>query len=254
MSLKFFVLKNMIIKIEGIVTSERSHGETSKIINILTKDKGVIGIMAKGARNLKSEYRANTSKLTQGFFNISYKENGLSNLISVDLIENFKNIKKDIVKISYASYLIELATQVMNHNETEEIYDLLIASLKKIDENYNPAVITNILELKYLDFLGVMPIIDSCSICGSKNSIATISADKGGYVCNNCLTNEKLVNDKTIKLIRMFYYVDISKISNLNISDNIIKEINMFLDNYYDRYTGLYLRSKQFLKNLNKVN
>lgn len=244
----------MIIKIEGIVTSERSHGETSKIINILTKDKGIIGIMAKGARSLKSEYRVNTSKLTQGVFNISYKENGLSTLISVDLIENFKNIKKDITKISYASYLIELATQVMKHNEIDEIYDLLIASLKKIDENYNPSVITNILELKYLDFLGVMPIIDSCSICGSKNSIATISSDKGGYVCNNCLTNEKLVNDKTIKLIRMFYYVDISKISNLNISDNIIKEINTFLDNYYDRYTGLYLRSKQFLKNLNKVN
>ena len=244
----------MIIKIEGIVTSERSHGETSKIINILTKDKGIIGIMAKGARSLKSEYRVNTSKLTQGIFNISYKENGLSTLISVDLIENFKNIKKDITKISYASYLIELATQVMKHNEIDEIYDLLIASLKKIDENYNPSVITNILELKYLDFLGVMPIIDSCSICGSKNSIATISSDKGGYVCNNCLTNEKLVNDKTIKLIRMFYYVDISKISNLNISDNIIKEINTFLDNYYDRYTGLYLRSKQFLKNLNKVN
>ena len=244
----------MIIKIEGIVTSERSHGETSKIINILTKDKGIIGIMAKGARSLKSEYRVNTSKLTQGIFNVSYKENGLSTLISVDLIESFKNIKKDITKISYASYLIELATQVMNHNEVDEIYDLLIASLKKIDENYNPSVITNILELKYLDFLGVMPIIDSCSICGSKNSIATISSDKGGYVCNNCLTNEKLVNDKTIKLIRMFYYVDISKISNLNISDNIIKEINTFLDNYYDRYTGLYLRSKQFLKNLNKVN
>lgn len=244
----------MIIKIEGIVTSERSHGETSKIINILTKDKGIIGIIAKGARSLKSEYRVNTSKLTQGVFNITYKENGLSTLISVDLIENFKNIKKDITKISYASYLIELATQVMKHNEIDEIYDLLIASLKKIDENYNPSVITNILELKYLDFLGVMPIIDSCSICGSKNSIATISSDKGGYVCNNCLTNEKLVNDKTIKLIRMFYYVDISKISNLNISDNIIKEINTFLDNYYDRYTGLYLRSKQFLKNLNKVN
>ena len=31
------------------------------------------------------------------------------------------------------------------------------------------------------------------------------------------------------------------------------KEINDFLDMYYDRYTGLYLRSKTFLKNLEKV-
>ena len=85
---------------------------------------------------------------------------------------------------------------------------------KKINEGYDPMVITNILELKYLSYLGVMPVIDKCSICGTNKSIATLSSDKGGYVCNNCLTNEKIVNEKTIKLIRMLYYVDISKISN----------------------------------------
>ena len=31
------------------------------------------------------------------------------------------------------------------------------------------------------------------------------------------------------------------------------EQINDFLDMYYDRYTGLYLRSKTFLKNLEKV-
>ena len=57
-----------------------------------------------------------------------------------------------------------------------------------------------------------MPIIDSCSVCGSTKSIATLSSYKGGYLCNNCLKDEKIVSEKTIKLIRMFYYVDISKI------------------------------------------
>ena len=32
-----------------------------------------------------------------------------------------------------------------------------------------------------------------------------------------------------------------------------IKEINDFLDNYYDRYTGLYLKSKSFVKELAKI-
>ena len=56
------------------------------------------------------------------------------------------------------------------------------------------------------------------------------------------------------KLIRMFYYVNISQISTLNISSNVEKEINDFLDDYYDRYTGLYLKTKNFLKNLSKIN
>ena len=64
---------------------------------------------------------------------------------------------------------------------------------------------------------------------------------------------EVIVNIKTIKLLRMFYYVDINKISKLDISDNIKKELNMFIDDYYDRYSGLYLKSKEFLRNLQKL-
>lgn len=242
----------MIKQIEGIVISESSYSETSKIINIITRE-GIIGIIAKGARNLKSELRNVTTKLTYGNFNIYYKENNLSTLTSVDVIDNFKNIKKDITKISYASYLSDLSLQVIKQNKDENIFNLLVSSLLKINEGYDPYVITNIIELKYLDYLGVMPVIDECAICGSKSSIATLSGRSGGYVCNKCLTNEKLVDEKTIKLIRMFYYVDISKISNLEISDKIKQEINNFLEDYYDKYTGLYLKTKSFLKNLNKI-
>ena len=95
----------------------------------------------------------------------------------------------------------------------------------------------NILELKYLEYLGVMPIIDSCAICGDKKEIRTLSSYKGGYVCKNCYTNETIVSDKTIKLIRMFYYVDISKITKLEIGNQAKTEINIFLKDYYDRYT-----------------
>ena len=51
----------------------------------------------------------------------------------------------------------------------------------------------------------------------------------------------------------MFYYVDISKITNLDISLKIKSEINAFLDEYYDLYTGLYLKTKKFISDLNKV-
>ena len=242
----------MIKEIEGIVISETNYKESSKILKILTKE-GVISIIAKGSRKLKSDLRISTSKLTYGIFNMYYKEDNLSTLTSVDIIDNFKNIKKDINKISYASYLLDLANQVVKQNNNPDIFTLLIDSLKKIDENFNPMIITNILELKYLDYLGVMPIIDECAICGTKTSIATISGRSGGYICNNCLTNEKLVDEKTIKLIRMFYYVDISKISKLEINEKVKLEINNFLNEYYDKYTGLYLKTKEFLKNLNKL-
>lgn len=242
----------MIKEIIGIVISETNYKESSKIIKIITKE-GLVSIIAKGSRKLKSDLRISTTKLTYGTFNVYYKEDSLSTLTSVDIIDNFKNIKKDITKISYASYLLDLAVQVIKQNNNADIFNLLVDSLKKIDENFDPMIITNILELKYLDYLGVMPIIDECSICGSKTSIATISGRDGGYICNNCLTNQKLVDEKTIKIIRMFCYVDISKISKLEISDKVKLEINTFLNEYYDKYTGLYLKTKDFLKNLSKL-
>lgn len=241
-------------KIEGIIITERSYSESSKIVTVITEDLGLISLIAKGAKKLKSPLRNVTTKLTFGIFNIKYKEKGLSVLISVDVLDRFQNIQKDIMKISYASFLLDLSEQVFKHSHQHGIFPLLRDSLIKINEQFDPQIITNILELKYLDYLGVMPTLDECVYCGSKQSIVTLSVDKGGYICKNCHTNEKILNEKTIKLVRMFYYVDICKISKLEINESIKKEINEFLDLYYDRYTGLYLKSKSFLHNLNKIN
>lgn len=243
----------MIKKIEGIVISEVDYKESSKIINVFSQTDGVIGILARGTKKVKSNLSGVTSKLTYGYFHINYKENGLSTLIEVDVIDGFKKIRKSIDLISYASYLIELSSMVYKHDSDIEIYNLLIASLKKIDEGYDCGVITNILELKLLDHLGIKPVIDCCVNCGSKVDIVTISSYKGGYLCKNCARDESIVNIKTIKLLRMFYYVDINKISKLDISENIKKELNRFIDDYYDRYSGLYLKSKMFLKNLQNI-
>ena len=241
-----------MIEVEGIILTSQDYGETSKIVNIITKEYGIVGAIAKGCKNIKSNLRSTTDKLTYGKFYLYYKKDKLSILSNVDIIDNFKNIKKDITKISYATYLLELTGQVIKHSLKLEIFDLLINSLIKINENYDPLVIMNILELKYLDYLGVMPILDCCSKCGS-TSIKTLASDIGGFICSKCYTNQKLVSDKTIKLIRMYYYVDIAKITKLEVSKQAKYEINNFLNEYYDRYTGLYLKSKNFINNLNKL-
>jgi DNA repair protein RecO (recombination protein O) len=240
----------MIENVEGIILNTRNYNDTSKILDIFTKKYGVIGVIAKGCKSLKSNLRSVTDKLTYATFTIYYKKDKLSILTEASIINNFSNIKKDIERISYASYLLDLTNQVYKQNNSTDLYDFLISALNKINGGFNNLVITNIIELKYLDYLGIMPNLDGCIVCGSKN-VVTLSSDKGGYLCKNCLTNEPISSDKAIKLVRMYYYVDIDKISKLDLSKDIINEVNNFIDDYYDRYTGLYLKSKNFLKNLN---
>lgn len=239
-----------IEKVTGIVLSDTNYSESSKILNVLTKEHGKMGIISKGCRNLKSSLRSVSSKLTYGYFNIYYKKEGLSVLISVDIINDFSNIKQDLFKIGYATFLSDLTNQVLKETSSNEIFDLFINGLIKINDDFDPMIITNIIELKYLNYLGVMPILDCCSVCGSNKKIVTISSFAGGYLCVNCYKNEYIVDEKTIKLLRMFSYVDISKIKELNILPKNKNEINRFLENYYDRYTGIYLKSKDFLTQL----
>lgn len=239
---------------EGIVLGETNYSESSKILNVLTSEHGLIGIMSKGCRNVKSKLRGVSRKLIYGKFHVYYKENGLSTLIGVDVINSFSKVMMDLERISFSLYLLDLSHQVVKQNDDNGVFELLRDTLLKIEEGLNPFVLTNILELKLLDYLGVRPSIDACSICGSDKAIVTLSSDSGGYVCRNCFSNEGYVSEKTIKMIRMYYYVDIKNITKLDVSLEVCNEINRFLDMYYERYTGLYLKSKDFIKGLNKIN
>ena len=239
---------------EGIVLTETNYSESSKILNVLTNDRGVVGVMSKGCRNVKSKLRGVSRKLIYGKFHVYFKENGLSTLIGVDLVNSFSKTVMDLERISFASYLLDLSYQVVKQNDDNDIFSLLKHALLKIEEGFNPLVLCNILELKLLDYLGVRPSIDACSACGSDKGIVTLSADTGGYVCRNCFSNEGYVSEKTIKMIRLYYYVEIKNISKLDVSSEVSREINMFLDMYYERYTGLYLKSKDFIKKIKQFN
>lgn len=243
-------VKKVITKVEGIIVNETPYGDSSKIIQLFTRKYGIIGVMCKGVKSMKSPIRALTIKFTYGSFYLYYKEDKLSILKDVDVLCEFKTIKSDIILISYLNYITELTTQVYKQSNDFILYDYYIAGIKKIETGLNPLVITNILELKYLPYLGVGLELDACILCGNKTNIVTLDADDGGFICKNCYTQQILVSPKTVKLVRMYYYVEIDSISELKISEEVVKEINFFINRYYERYTGLFLNSKKFLNKM----
>lgn len=242
-----------IESIEGIVLSEVNYSESSKILNVLTREYGLIGIMSKGCRNIKSKLRGVSRKLIYGTFNIYYKESGVSTLISVDLINSFSKTMMDLERISYSSFILDLALQVVRQNNDSSVFDLLKISLIKIEEGINPLVITNILELKLLEYLGVKANLDSCSLCGSTKNIVSLSGVDHGFVCGSCHTNQRFTDADTIKTIRLYDIVDISTINKIDVDKKVINEINIFIDEYYEKYTGLYIKSKEFIKQINRL-
>lgn len=241
-----------LISIEGIVISSLKYGESSKVLNILTKEKGIIGVISKGALKEKSKLRSVSDNFTYAIFHMYYKEGKLSTLVSADVINYFINIRSDIEKLGTINYLTELTKEVYKSNSNSHIYELFISSLFKIEEGLNPKVLSNILEVKYLDYLGIGLCLDGCVVCGS-TSVVSLSHSKGGYVCYKDRTSEPLYDEAFLKLIKVYYYIDISKISVLNLKEKTINEIDTFLSIYYKDYSGLYLRSKEFVNKLNNL-
>ena len=238
----------MQLKTKGIVLSETPYSETSKILNVLTIDYGLIGIISKGCKNLKNKLRGVSNKMNYCEYTINYKEKGLSTLIEGTTINSFKNIYVDMKKATYAFYLMDLVSQVLKENNNKEIFNLLVPSLVKINDGLSPELISNIVEIKLLDYLGVSLNLDECVLCGNNNDLITIDLASGGVICKNCYNDGYIMNNKALRLMSLLKKVDISKLEKLEITDDeIFKEINKFISEYYTDYTGIYLNKNKVL-------
>lgn len=240
----------MLIKTKGIVLKETPYSETSKVLNVLTSDYGLIGILSKGCKNMKSKLRGISNKMVYAEFTIKYKETGLSTLTEGNYINSFKNIFNDIKKANYSFYLMDLVYQIVSENNNKNLFPLLEQGLIKINDGLSPELISNIIELKLLKYLGVNLNLSNCVLCNSPD-IFNLDIDNGGVICKNCYHEGYVFNNKTIKLLSLMEQLDLSKITNLEITDeSIFMEVNDFLHEYYSTYTGLYLHDK---KKFNKM-
>ncbi len=230
-------------KTKGIVLSETNYSETSKILNILTEDYGLIGVISKGSRKLKSKLRGVSNKLNYCEYTISYKENGLSTLIEGSMINSLKNIYLDFNKAGYSYYLIDLIYQVLKENNNKKLFNLLESSLIKRNYGLNPILIALIVEIKLLEYCGVCINLDSCALCGNTDDLYTVDINQGGVICKNCYKEGYVFDARALKLLTILAKINLSEIKSLEITDDtIIHEINDFIKEYYNYYTGIYLK------------
>ena len=71
----------MLKDVVGIVLKERDYGESSKILDVFTKEYGLIGIISKGSKKMKSNLSGVSTRLTYGMFHIYYKEDNYQLLL-----------------------------------------------------------------------------------------------------------------------------------------------------------------------------
>jgi DNA repair protein RecO (recombination protein O) len=245
----------MIRKIEGIIIKTIAYSDSSKILTILTSDLGKVGVIAKGAKRMTSKLRSTTQLFTYGEFYIYHKPKGLSTLSQVDVKSMYPKMTHDLIKHAYASVIIELTDRI-NHEPSQNhyVYNILLKSLELIEEGMDPEVVLFIFELKATQLLGFGLNLDECVICGSTKNIVSISTSYGGLICQKCLANNHPpINGQYLQLLRKLYYIELNQINSISLKPKTKTVIRKIIDEYYDIHSGIYIKSKRYLRDLKNL-
>ena len=246
----------MALDVDGIILKNFNYGEHHKIIKVLTRNMGVIGVFVQNANKVNTKKSALVQPLTRARFNLKPSTNANSELYylySGEVENHYLNIKLDYETVAYFYFMIELILKGVSSDEySAYIYRLLKNFLDAADAGYNPYLLSLIFQFKMMPVLGIEPVLDCCANCRSTEQIVTIGIRQGGLVCAKCYDNTQpiLIDAPLIPIVRALYRVDIDHLPEVELEDELLQPIEQFLDAYYETYAGLHLRTKKFLKDL----
>jgi DNA repair protein RecO (recombination protein O) len=240
----------MLQKCEGIVIRTTDYGETNKIVTLYTREFGKVGVMARGAKKPNSRLSAVTQLFTYGQY-LFQSGTGLGSLQQGEMISSMRAIREDIFLTAHASYIVDLTDKVTEDRKSNPfLFELLFQTLNYMNEGYDMEILKNIYEMKMLNVQGLYPILDKCANCGSTEGEFNFSIREGGLLCHRCFELDPYrikIGSGTVRLLRLFYLLDLHRLGNISVKPETKAELKKVISSYYDEYSGLYLKTRRFL-------
>lgn len=164
--------------------------ENDKIVLMLSKEKGIIKGVAKGAKRPKSKLGARMDILIANKLLLK-KGRNLDTICQAQALNTFSKIRADFDKMAYSMYLSELIGAFYKENlNSEEIYETFYGTLENISNaESKEKILLSVLrfQLVFMKILGYGIDFEHCIYCNSKiEENPLFSLSDGGVVCPNC--------------------------------------------------------------------
>ncbi len=230
-------MSRALLKTDGIVLNEIRYKETSKILNVYTKNYGRISIMAQGAYRPKSTLIASTQSFSLSEFNLQ-KNGEFYYINAVDLLDSNYGIRENMNRMFYGYFLLELMNLSTPVGEENEKLFLLLQKglqiLSKLEQNYLKFIVCY--ELKYISFLGYRPNMGSCVICNNdKNYNIRFSFVEGGIICKDCFqkdTRSLYIDKDMYESLNKLLFIPLDKLDEIHISKDTLVSLHKILVDY----------------------
>lgn len=236
----------------GLVLYNRLFREDDKLVKIFTETSGKYMFFVRHATN--SKLSSVIQPLILANFILKINNHGLSYIEDYKGVSLFKEINADIYKLAYATYLVSLADAAIS----DAVYDaplfaFLIKTLELMDEGLDYEILTNIFEIQILDRFGVQLNFHDCVFCHRVGLAFDFSHRYSGLLCPEHYEKDLYrshLDPNVPYLLNQFQTLHFDSLKTISVKPDMKQKLRKFIDEVYEDYIGLRLKSKKFIDDL----
>ena len=236
----------------GLVLYNRQFREDDKLVKIFTETSGKHMFFVRHATN--SKLSSVIQPLILANFILKINNHGLSYIEDYKGVSLFKEINADIYKLAYATYLVSLADAAIS----DAVYDaprfaFLIKTLELMDEGLDYEILTNIFEIQILDRFGVQLNFHDCVFCHRVGLAFDFSHRYSGLLCPEHYEKDLYrshLDPNVPYLLNQFQTLHFDSLKTISVKPDMKQKLRKFIDEVYEDYIGLRLKSKKFIDDL----
>jgi DNA repair protein RecO (recombination protein O) len=175
---------------DALVLRTYKLGETSKVVVLLTRERGKLRAVAKGARGPRSRYQSALEPLSEVRASLHGRQGAeLYRLGQCELLRSAFRAGEGLEAALSLSYFAELLDAFAQEGEAEDaVYRLAVAVVGAAEGSADVTALTRYLEAWLLKLHGIYPPLDRCAGCGQAlpQGGLVYHAAAHGFVCAGC--------------------------------------------------------------------
>lgn len=225
------------LSFKGIVISSNEYKDKDRLLSVLTRDYGLITIMAKGIAKMNSRHAFLSMSFIFCDFTVT-KSGAFYYLKEASIIENNMGISSSLEGMTVAYHISELIRfSSFDNMPTQDLYELCNYAFYHLSSKpLDYKVVYAAFNWRLLHLLGFNKTYDYCDKCGSSignTSTYSINVDNGQFYCQACCSPYETgsifnLNPASINALNYFIEADIKKLFNVNIDSGLVKTLMSF--------------------------
>ena len=248
----FAASSGRVYRVDAVVIRRISIGETDRVVTLFSREKGKFNAVAKGARGPRSRLAGATEPFTH-VRGLLAQGQSLDVLTQAEVREAFAGIRKNLARVGYASYYIEVVDAGVEERQPSALlWDLLVQSLRALETAPLPDLLTRGFELQAMEHLGYEPQLDRCVLGGESVDTreAAFHPTRGGLLCALCKRSAPgaiPLSEGGVSAMRALRVASPAEIAGSGCGVDVRSELAKCMVPYVRHHLEAPLRSLQFL-------